>query len=136
METPLAELKATPQYKLLTTPQRDWLDAYVESGGDGEAATKRAFSTNTDGSLKVQTRRMLDHPIVSQLIAVWTGAQLEPTLEEYRRMMWEIGSTTNVPAAARVTALVAYGKLRWPNNGGAGDSSDDLAKQLAELDVS
>jgi hypothetical protein len=136
VELELAELKVRPEYKLLTTPQRTWLDSYITSGGDGEAATKAAFSTTTEGSMKVQTRRMLDHPVVSQLVALWTGAQKEPTRDEWRSSLWKLGGDSATPASARVAALVAYGADRgWTKAAPANSTEDDRAKLLEEIDA-
>lgn len=84
----IEELKRHKLFGLCTPKEQEFLVAYCRTGGDIEAAVRKAFARVGDRKIWYKARELQSRPIVRQLIMVLDG-QYKPSLDEVIQLAWQ-----------------------------------------------
>lgn len=127
----LDAVKTHPAYQNLTTQEKTFILALVESGGNAPEAVRAAYNCTTQGAVDTMARKVLNRPYIQTLKAVFLEGNDIPH-DEFLQWAWFMARSG--PQSSRF----AFGKLvadmkGWTKPSKSDDSGSDLEKTLVEM---
>jgi len=127
----LEAAKSSPLFKQLREKEKKFLEAYIESNGDGRKAAYAAYDCANNDSAAALARQVLSRPLI---VAILTPEErTELSLEEARLLLSDIARDPKASPNVRIAAVEEIGVLKgWRARQSKADQADEERKRIVE----